>query len=262
VSWRPWCVVRDLVLRDAGAPWSPAERLVAVVLGDCLDEAGSARPSVALVVSRSALGRRTVQRALVRLCGPGGIFIEAEGGSTPEGGRLASVYTLSTRAMVAPVPAPQGRGSDPRHSGTGATDDTDPRHSGAPRTQEGLISGASHRVAARVVRKRTHGANGASRGNGSSAPWVVAACNDWNARFGPGSAPGGRIAGGLGPVIRANGWEKIRPAWQRYLAETRHPAPSAQDFAAHWVDWRPEGEPDRLPLEPAGPVFCRPRGEQ
>lgn len=74
--------------------------------------------------------------------------------------------------------------------------------------------------------------------------WTSEACDDWNARYGAGSAPGGKIAGGLSPLVKAQGWERVRPAWRRYLAETTHPSPSAQDFASHFGDWRTRGQPE------------------
>ena len=89
---------------------------------------GPAWPSVARLAAAAGLGRRTVQRALARLTGPQGVFLEVSGGSTPDGGRRASEYVLATRATMALV--------DRRHSGTGVTGDADPRHSGAPSVQE------------------------------------------------------------------------------------------------------------------------------
>jgi uncharacterized protein YdaU (DUF1376 family) len=80
------------------------------------------------------------------------------------------------------------------------------------------------------------------------AKWVSEACDDWNERYGLGSAPGGRIGNALKPIVQAmaktlhetdpESWAgSVRPAWRRYLAETTHPSPSAQDFAAHFADW-------------------------
>ena len=98
----------------------------------------------------------------------------------------------------------------------------------------------------------------AGKVNGSAEPWVASACDDWCSRFGKGAAHGGRIAGGLASVVKANGWGVIRPAWQRYLRETGHPSPSAQDFAAHWSDWRTVApQPPRA--ESVGPVLVGPR---
>lgn len=253
----PLFEVADAVLRTERSAWSPSERLVALAVADCMGPNGQAYPSVSLLATRTALGRRTVQRALARLTGLGGLFREDTGGSTADGGRRASIYTLAPSAMMAQVPAPHRRGSDPRHGGTGATDDTNPRHGGAPRDQEETNTSApalrAVAVAARAVRK---GHNG--NGNGkvtSAAQWVTEACDDWNARFGPGSAQGGRIGGGLRPVVRANCWAVIRPAWKRYLRETGHPSPSAQDFAAHWSDWKASDMPPAQEPESRGPEF-------
>jgi Helix-turn-helix domain len=115
MSWQPWQRVRDSVLRDPASSLTANERLVAVVVADCLDAAGEARRSVALIAKRSGLACRTVQRALAELTKPGGIFTEFIGGSNAEGGRRSSVYRLATRATLTryarhrtPVrPAPQ-----------------------------------------------------------------------------------------------------------------------------------------------------------
>jgi hypothetical protein len=140
-----------------------------------------------------------------------------------------------------------------RQPGSGAENDPATRAENSP--QRSTHEGPPLKVAARAVRKRTHGGHGPSDSTRSSAAWSREACADWNARFGPGSAPGGRIAGGLGPVVKANGWPTIRPAWRRYLKFTKHPSPSAQDFAAHWSEWKPEDVPARRAHESTGPVF-------
>ncbi len=104
---------------------------------------------------------------------------------------------------------------------------------------------------------------------GAAAPrpkskWVSEACDDWNERYGPGSADGGRIAGGLGRVVKARAksvgateletWAgTVRPAWRRYLAETTHPSPSAQDFASHSADWIVASGPRRIAHPPEDP---------
>ncbi len=289
MSWAPWRTVRDLVLRNQDAQWSAAERLVALTVADCMDESGSARPSIGLVMSRSALSRRTVQRALARLAGPEGIYAEETGGSTHEGGRRASVYTLSTSAMVTPVPASQRRGSDQRHSDTGVIDDADQRHSDAPRSKEGLnVVGATHRVpdgtsskpmssslevassgesvsekaprrAARFVRRP-------SSGNGKPGGWPARFAAAYTERLGGTVAPG-RVGRELAAVITAHGEEATFVGWVAYLAEAagldrkerRFVSPA--DFARRAGDFIPNGRPAPPPPPPEerGPVFSGPR---
>ncbi len=122
----PLFVVREAVIA-ARSPWSSTERLIALLIAGFMDKKGHGWPSVGLLSEQSRYGRRTVQRALARLCGPGGLFIKRQGGSTRGGRRRASEYHLATRASMAPVPAPQRRRLD---LATGATDDTRP----APQT--------------------------------------------------------------------------------------------------------------------------------
>jgi hypothetical protein len=93
--------------------------------------------------------------------------------------------------------------------------------------------------------------------------WSSEACDDWNDRYGPGTAPGGRIGAAIAPVIKAlakelhepeaDSWAgTVRPAWRRYLAETTHPSPSAQDFASHFGQWTVATANNGLvPLAPA-----------
>jgi len=86
------------------------------------------------------------------------------------------------------------------------------------------------------ARKRT------PRSGGSRPPsWSSEACDDWNERFGEGSAHGGRIGSELKGLIGKNGWDVVRPAWQHYLRESTHPAPNPADFRSHFRDWLPGG---------------------
>ena len=66
--------------------------------------------------------------------------------------------------------------------------------------------------------------------------WSSEACDDWQARFG-GTAPGGRIGKALKPLVSRYGWETIRPAWRRYLAEKEPEFATPQDFAAKLGEW-------------------------
>jgi hypothetical protein len=172
----------------------------------------------------------------------------------PRSGRTAVITLLpvdqwQTRAEDMPGMKTAPVRKQPR---SGAVNSPATRAENSP--QRSTLEGPPLRVAARAVRKRTQGRRQPD-GNESPAAWSVEACADWNARFGPGSAQGGRIAGGLRPVVKANGWAVIRPAWQRYLRETQHPSPSAQDFAAHWSDWKAFETPPAPKAEPRGPEF-------
>jgi len=118
----PIFVVRNAVTADS-SPWSSAERWIAVLVAGFMDGKGLAWPSVDRLRRQSGLGRRTVERGLARLCGPGGLFIEKQGGSSRDGGRRASEYRLRTPATGTGVPPPQRRRLKPA---TPATNDTRP----------------------------------------------------------------------------------------------------------------------------------------
>lgn len=66
--------------------------------------------------------------------------------------------------------------------------------------------------------------------------WSREACDDWVDRFG-GTAPGGRIGAALKPLVKRIGWDEVRPAWRRYLAEKEADFATAQDFAAKFGEW-------------------------
>jgi len=83
----------------------------------------------------------------------------------------------------------------------------------------------------------------------SPPSWSREACDDWNERFGDGTAPGGRIGKALKPLIERYTWETIRPAWKRYLSEKDAEFATPQDFATKltiWLDKHVKGrEADR-----------------
>ena len=172
-------------------------------------------------------------------------------------GRTSLITLLPVKQWLTRAEDIPGMKTAPVGRQTGSRAEDSPATRAENSLQRSTHEGLPLSVAARAVRKRTHGRHEPD-GNGSSAPWTTEACADWNARFGPGSAQGGRIAGGLAPIVKANGWAVIRPAWNRYLRDTRHPAPSAQDFAAHWSDWNIKAAALPKP-EPAGAVIVGPR---
>jgi len=99
------------------------------------------------------------------------------------------------------------------------------------------------------------------------ASWSTEACDDWNARYGAGSAPGSEIGANLKPLIGKHGWDVVRRAWRRYLWESTHPTPSASDFRKHFADWLPKGRGaararpravDPPPPEPEPPAGSEP----
>ncbi len=114
----------------------------------------------------------------------------------------------------------------------------------------------------RVTQKREE-RNGSSRASSRVAPWSTQAVDDWAARFDGGTAPGGQIGKALAPLVKAHGWETVRPAWQRYLAATEARFASAPRFAATFGDWRPAPTPNVKPEpEPTGPQFFGRRKER
>jgi hypothetical protein len=74
----------------------------------------------------------------------------------------------------------------------------------------------------------------------TSAPapaWTREACDDWEERFGKGTAPGGRIGGGLKRVVDRYGWDVVRPVWRRYLASEKPQFCNPQSFASKFATW-------------------------
>lgn len=66
--------------------------------------------------------------------------------------------------------------------------------------------------------------------------WSRAACDDWIARFG-GTAPGGQIGRALLPIVKRHGWEFVRKAWCRYLAQSEAQYVSPARFSATFGRW-------------------------
>jgi hypothetical protein len=93
----PLFIVRDLVTAT-GSPWSPVERLVALGIADHMNGAGEAWPSQRAVAAWTGYSLRSVQEALGRLTGPGGIFDEETGGSRKGKRRTVSHYRLRAAA--------------------------------------------------------------------------------------------------------------------------------------------------------------------
>lgn len=78
----------------------------------------------------------------------------------------------------------------------------------------------------------------------SAGTWSEEACDDWNDRFGNGTAPGGRIGQGLKLIVDKYGWDAIRPAWRYYLGQKEPQFASPQDFASKlkiWLDRKTAG---------------------
>jgi hypothetical protein len=71
----------------------------------------------------------------------------------------------------------------------------------------------------------------------AASPWSHEACDDWNTRFGEGTAPGGRIGKALKPLVTKHTWETVRPAWRRYLTEKDADFITPQDFASKFNIW-------------------------
>ena len=79
--------------------------------------------------------------------------------------------------------------------------------------------------------------------------WSRAACDDWIARFG-GTAPGGQIGKALIPIVKRHGWEFVRRAWCRYLAQAEAQYASPARFSATFGRWSGLA-PDPAPLDDA-----------
>lgn len=85
-----------------------------------------------------------------------------------------------------------------------------------------------------------------SKSSRPSAAWSNEACDDWIARFGPGTAPGGKIGRQLKKLVAKHGWERVRPAWQNYLSRTEARYVNPLRFSETFGDWEP---PSRAPSE-------------
>jgi hypothetical protein len=79
--------------------------------------------------------------------------------------------------------------------------------------------------------------------------WSREACDDWIARFG-GTAPGGQIGKALIPIVKRHGWDFVRKAWIRYLAQSEAQYASPSRFSATFGRWSGLS-PDPAPLEDA-----------
>lgn len=66
--------------------------------------------------------------------------------------------------------------------------------------------------------------------------WSRAACDDWISRFG-GTAPGGQIGKALLPIVKRHGWDFVRKAWIRYLAQSEAQYASPSRFSATFGRW-------------------------
>jgi hypothetical protein len=73
--------------------------------------------------------------------------------------------------------------------------------------------------------------------------WSKEAATLWDVRFGLFSSNPGRIGKALAPLVKGHGWEKVKPAWQRYLAEKEPEFCSPNDFAGKFLVWAGEAAP-------------------
>ena len=69
-----------------------------------------------------------------------------------------------------------------------------------------------------------------------NSSWSAEACDDWTARMAS-PAPGGKIGRSLKPLVDKHTWATVRPAWQRYLAETDAEFTSPSRFAETFGRW-------------------------
>lgn len=113
--------------------------------------------------------------------------------------------------------------------------------------------------------------------------WAREAAEDWDAHFGKGSSAPGRIGAALSPLVKAHGWARVRPVWQRYIEEKDPQFASPQDFQSKFRVWAEglenrvggraienenrrelgrflEGEQKRLPSEPTSAKMTPAKG--
>jgi hypothetical protein len=85
--------VKDLVTVE-GSRFNTNERIVALAIGDHLSDTGEAWPSVRALAAWTGLCTRSVERCVLSLTGPAGIFDLVPGGSVAGGQRRANTYRL------------------------------------------------------------------------------------------------------------------------------------------------------------------------
>jgi hypothetical protein len=89
--------------------------------------------------------------------------------------------------------------------------------------------------------------------------WSIEACDDWISRYG-GTAPGGRIGKAIEPLVKAHGWDSVRPVWQRYLTEKDAEFANPQEFAGKFGLWsgdRPMDGKRPLTEDPSVQAFLK-----
>lgn len=95
----------------------------------------------------------------------------------------------------------------------------------------------------RVANASALTSGGTSTTEPKKASWPREAAEDWDERFGYGTAPAPRIGAGLKRVVEKYGWAAIRPAWRRYLAEKDAEFANPQDFAQKLLIWLDKNVP-------------------
>jgi hypothetical protein len=201
----------------------PTGVLVAIAITLHLNEEGEGYPGTAALRKMTKLGTTTIKSARKRLTdAKDGIFDITPGGSSKGGRRLATVYHWR-----------------PGHQTTGSGDDrVIPRPTtGSPRNPQVPMKDQLNAARLREPRRASASAK-AKKEN-----WVIEAVEDWERRYGPGSgsALAGRIGKVLKPLVRENGWSKVRPAWHRYVQERDATYASPNDFAAKYSVWATPG---------------------
>lgn len=175
----------------------------------------------------------------------------SRGGNAPgnaSGNDARNVTHSPFSVLRSPSPSPDQQNNGQRIRETRPETRSDPGLFGAPDGGAPPEEGQS-----KVPAKRTEARTAARMATDGGETWPSAeAVDDWNDRYGAGTAPGGKITGPLTTLVRAqakasgrlraNEWAvSVRPAWRRYLAESTHPAPNAEDFRQHFADWREGG---------------------
>ncbi len=105
----------------------------------------------------------------------------------------------------------------------GLTDSTPPRDDVSGESQ--AIDPGSH-ISGSVARKEPE-----------KKSWTREAAEDWDARFGLGSSHPSKIGRQLSKIVKAHGWDEVRPPWRRYLVERDPTFVSPSDFAGKFKAW-------------------------
>jgi hypothetical protein len=239
----PLFAVIELVMR-AGSPWTTCERMVAICLANHMDGDGEAWPSARRIRECTGLSKTRVRAALRALCsGSEAVFECLKRGIGRETGR----YRLAERSTRRTSEVHQANLRGPRRAPQRSTSRASEVHVARAIEEQPIEQPIEHltefstpvgaEASAWSNPKAKKGRRGKAEPAGLVRPpsWSREACDDWIAGTG-GTAPGGRLAKALRPLVDRYTWEVLRPDWQRFCAapDSRY---GPEQFTNHYGLW-------------------------